>query len=99
MRTPISQTPLTDPPSATRRGLGERRLPWLKLVGLAIGAFFAFTVATTGHPRLPGTLAKIVSERAQAMIPDIFVYSFLLFGFLSLVGTASRAGSVDSCGR
>jgi sigma-B regulation protein RsbU (phosphoserine phosphatase) len=75
----------------------DRRLPWLKWVGLAMGAFFAFDGVTAGHPRLPVALANTVSARAQDLIPNVCIYTFLLFGFLSLVSTAFRSGSADAC--
>jgi len=77
----------------------ERRFPWLKWAGLALGAFIVVPGLQTGVPRFPAAVAELVGHRAASIANLSCRYAFLALGMISLVGSASETRSVPQACR
>lgn len=65
----------------------DRRVPWLKWLGLALGAVFALSGLREGHPTPPPFLAELVGQRPALILMFIYIYGFLALGIISLVSS------------
>jgi sigma-B regulation protein RsbU (phosphoserine phosphatase) len=74
----------------------DRRLPWLKWVGLAFGAWIGLLGIRIGDPRLPGFLVHLVGQRYSVLFMQAFEYSFEALGLASLVANAFEASTPDA---
>jgi phosphoserine phosphatase RsbU/P len=66
----------------------DRRLPWLKWVGLAFGALEAFPGLRSGNPQWPAVLAVFLGQRASLAAHRSINYVLLALGLVSLAGNA-----------
>jgi sigma-B regulation protein RsbU (phosphoserine phosphatase) len=62
----------------------DRRLPWLKWAGLALGICFAVPGLATGHAQPPGLLSKLLGAGLSTRIVFCHTYGFLILGLVSL---------------
>ena len=79
------------------RSFVERRLPWLKWTGLAIGLFFVLPGLSRGGPHAPALLGKVVGiEPASHIVWLLYNYGFITLGFASLIGNAVGATTPEA---
>ena len=76
----------------------ERRFPWLKWVGLALGAFFVLPWMRI-DARLTETVMKLIGERTADIANLSWRYAFLALGMISLTGNASGTLSAPEAAR
>ena len=74
----------------------DRRLPWLKWLGLVFAACVALPGLRVGDPTAPAALARLVGENAANKIRLSYVYGFLALGLVSLAGNAFHASSPEA---
>jgi sigma-B regulation protein RsbU (phosphoserine phosphatase) len=67
------------------RSVFERRLPWLKWIGVALGLALAVPGIAAGDLRLPRPVLGLVEEHIGAGVPFWFEFTFLSLGLVSLV--------------
>ena len=76
----------------------ERRVPWLKWAGLALGALVVLPGLQTGDPRFPAALATILGKPAAKIADLSWRYAFLALGMVSLAGNVSKNFTApDAC--
>ena len=66
----------------------ERRVPWLKWIGIALGVCVALPGLRVGDVRAPAMLAGLVGEHAASTAVNVYIYLFFALGMLSLAGNA-----------
>jgi phosphoserine phosphatase RsbU/P len=66
----------------------ERRVPWLKWIGIALGVCVALPGLRVGDVRAPAMLAGLVGERAASTAVNVYIYLFFALGMFSLAGNA-----------
>ena len=69
----------------------NRRLPWLKWVGLLFGVCIVLPGLRTGDPSLPRVVAHLVGSRNAAFINAGLNYDLLLLGIISLAQNSFMA--------
>jgi len=69
----------------------DRRLPWLKWVGLLFGVCTVFPGLRTGNPSLPGVVASLVGSRNANFIDAGLNYDLLALGMISLAQNSFMA--------
>jgi phosphoserine phosphatase RsbU/P len=62
----------------------DRRLPWLKWLGLALGALVALPGLRSGHPALPRFLAERIGTSNADLVLSALWYSLFALGIFSL---------------
>lgn len=79
------------------RSVLDRRLPWLKWAGLAIGVSFALPGLRLGASHAPALLERLVGAHASnRIIWPIYNYGFIAVGLVALVGTAFGAPTPET---
>ena len=73
------------------RSLLDRRLPWLKWVGLLFGVCIVFPGLRTGDPSFPRVVAHLVGSRNAAFINAGLNYDLLFLGIISLAQNSFMA--------
>ena len=73
------------------RSLLDRRLPWLKWVGLLFGLCIVLPGLRTGDPSLPRVVAHLVGSRNAAFINAGLNYGLLFLGIISLAQNSFMA--------
>ena len=69
----------------------DRRLPWLKWVGLLFGVCIVFPGLRTGDPSLPRVVAHLVGSRNATFIDAALNYDLLALGMISLAQNSFMA--------
>ena len=73
------------------RSLLDRRLPWLKWVGLLFGVCIVLPGLRTGDPSLPRVVAHLIGSRNAAFINAGLNYDLLFLGIISLAQNSFMA--------
>ncbi|HET8922057.1 MAG TPA: SpoIIE family protein phosphatase [Candidatus Acidoferrum sp.] len=63
----------------------DRRFPWLKWAGLALGVCIFIPGLRAGHPSIPRAVVQFTGTRGADMILLFVMYSLLVLGTISLV--------------
>ncbi|MFZ0417230.1 MAG: SpoIIE family protein phosphatase [Candidatus Sulfotelmatobacter sp.] len=69
----------------------DRRLPWLKWVGLLYGACIVIPGLRTGSPSLPGAVTNLLGSRNAIFINEGLNYDLLILGLISLAQNSFMA--------
>lgn len=69
----------------------DRRIPWLKWVGLVFGACIVFPALQTGAPGLPRVVARLLGSRNAELIDAGLNYDLLALGMISLAQNSFMA--------
>jgi sigma-B regulation protein RsbU (phosphoserine phosphatase) len=69
----------------------DRRVPWLKWVGVAVGLTFGLPALVEGPLRLPAPLAALVGDNVSVALPRYYELLFLTLGLVSLAGNYAAA--------
>jgi sigma-B regulation protein RsbU (phosphoserine phosphatase) len=69
----------------------DRRLPWLKWVGLLFGVCIVLSGLRTGDPSLPRVVAHLVGSRNAVFLNAALNYDLLFLGIISLVQNSFMA--------
>src|SRR5579863_2385222 len=69
----------------------DKRLPWLKWVGLLFGVCIVLPGLATGDPRLPQVVAHLVGRRNADLIDAGLSYDLLALGMISLAQNSFMA--------
>jgi len=69
----------------------DRRLPWLKWVGLAFSAIIVIPGLRTGQPHFPQLVVRLIGEKAALFTRYTVEYIFLALGLTSLAQNAFMA--------
>jgi phosphoserine phosphatase RsbU/P len=69
----------------------DRRFPWLKWAGLALGVLIVIPGLQTGEPTLPRMVAHWVGARSAAIIHFSLTYALVALGMISLAQNSFRA--------
>ena len=62
----------------------DRRFPWLKWAGLALGVSLVLPALRAGNPHFPGVIDRLVGSRASEIIHFSLEYAFVALGLVSL---------------
>ncbi len=74
----------------------DRRLPWLKWLGLVFAACIALPGLRVGGPTAPAALVRLAAENVADKIRLSYMYAFLALGLVSLAGNAFQASSPEA---
>lgn len=74
----------------------ERRVPWLKWLGLALASCFAIAGLSQGHPTPPGILAAAIGKRPAFLLMLVYIYGYLALGIGALVGNFLAAATPEA---
>lgn len=74
----------------------DRRLPWLKWAGLALGLCVAVPGLGVGGPAAPGALVRLVGQKSANIFVASYEYGFLALGIAALVSNALLAPSAEA---
>jgi len=66
----------------------ERRAPWLKWVGLALGLSMAIPGLGVGGPQAPEVVGRLLGQHAANLVRLSYSYGFITLGLVSLVANA-----------
>ncbi|MGC2513967.1 MAG: SpoIIE family protein phosphatase [Terriglobales bacterium] len=69
----------------------DRRLPWLKWVGLLFGLCIVLPGLQTGDPSLPPVVARLIGSRNATFINAALNYDLLFLGIISLAQNSFMA--------
>jgi len=78
------------------RSVLDRRMPWLKWAGLAIGISFALPGLRTGNPHAPAVLEGMIGPHTAHISRLIYYYGFTALGLTALVGNAWAAPTPEA---
>jgi sigma-B regulation protein RsbU (phosphoserine phosphatase) len=76
----------------------DRRAPWLKWLGLALGLCFVLPGLSTGSYETPAVVGRLFGQQASRAVRMTYAYGFHFLGLVSLVGNA-LAGSTSEARR
>ena len=74
----------------------DRRVPWLKWVGLALGLSFALPGLGTGNYETPAIVGRLFGHVVSRAVRMIYSYGFHIFGLASLIGNAMGASTPEA---
>jgi sigma-B regulation protein RsbU (phosphoserine phosphatase) len=74
----------------------DRRVPWLKWLGLGLGAFLAIPGLGVGGPHAPLAVVRIMGARGANILWLTFNYDFLALGIVSLLSNAAGASTPEA---
>jgi sigma-B regulation protein RsbU (phosphoserine phosphatase) len=78
------------------RSFLDRRLPWLKWMGLAIGITFALPGLRIGISHAPAVIESLIGRHASHIVRLSYSYGFTALGLAALVGNAFAAPNPDA---
>lgn len=78
------------------RSFLDRRVPWLKWLGLAIGVTFALSGLRMGTSHAPALLHGLIGPRASHIVRLSYNYAFIGMGLIALVGNAFTAPTPEA---
>jgi sigma-B regulation protein RsbU (phosphoserine phosphatase) len=78
------------------RSMIDRRAPWLKWLGLALGVCVAAPGLGIGDPHAPAVLIRVIGENASNVARLSYNYAFIALGLASLVWTALTAATPEA---
>ncbi len=73
------------------RSFLDRRFPWLKWLGLAVGITYALPGLRIGISHAPGILEGLIGRHASHIIRLFYNYGFTGLGLVALIGNAFTA--------
>jgi len=74
----------------------ERRAPWLKWLGLALGLSMALPGLAVGAYQVPSAAARLLGQRGTRLVQLSYGYGFVTLGLLSLVANALGAPTPEA---
>jgi len=74
----------------------DRRVPWLKWLGLGLGICVAVPGLGEGDPRAPAVLVWLAGKHSANVIRLSYLYSFIALGWVSLVANALGASTPEA---
>jgi hypothetical protein len=74
----------------------DRRAPWLKWLGLALGLSFALRGLGSGNYEIPAVEGRLFGSQVSRAIRMMYYYGFHMLGLVSLVGNALRAPNPEA---
>jgi sigma-B regulation protein RsbU (phosphoserine phosphatase) len=74
----------------------DRRVPWLKWVGSALGLSMALPGLNVGAYQTPAVVARLLGQGAADLVRLSYGYGFMTLGLLSLVGNALGASTPEA---
>jgi phosphoserine phosphatase RsbU/P len=78
------------------RSFLDRRFPWLKWLGLAIGITFALPGLRIGTSHAPAVVEALIGRYSSHIIRLFYNYGFTALGLVALVGNAFTAPTPDA---
>jgi sigma-B regulation protein RsbU (phosphoserine phosphatase) len=78
------------------RSFLDRRLPWLKWLGLAIGITFALPGLRIGTSHAPAVVESLIGRHSSHIIRLSYNYGFTALGLVALVGNAFVASTPEA---
>ncbi|MGA8185093.1 MAG: PDZ domain-containing protein, partial [Terriglobia bacterium] len=78
------------------RSFLDRRLPWLKWLGLAIGITFALPGLQIGTSRAPAVVENLIGRHSSHIVRLFYNYGFTGLGLVALVGNAFTAPTPEA---
>src|SRR5690348_655198 len=78
------------------RSFLDRRVPWLKWLGLVVGVTFALPGMRIGTSQAPALLHGLIEPHASHIIRLSYNYGFIGMGLIALVGNAFTAPTPDA---
>jgi sigma-B regulation protein RsbU (phosphoserine phosphatase) len=73
----------------------DRRAPWLKWLGLALGPCFALPGLGTGFYQTPAVVGRLFGQVVSRAVRMVYAYGFHILGLVSLVGNAVGASTPE----
>ncbi len=74
----------------------DRRAPWLKWLGLALGLTMVLPGLDVGAYQLPAVVERLLGRRTANLIQLSYGYGFIVLGLLSLVGNSLGAPTPEA---
>lgn len=74
----------------------DRRAPWLKWLGLALGLSFALSGLGTGIYETPAVVGRLFGHVVSRAVRMIYSYGFHILGLASLIGNAMNASTPEA---
>jgi sigma-B regulation protein RsbU (phosphoserine phosphatase) len=74
----------------------DRRTPWLKWLGLALGLSFALPGLGTGGYEAPAVVGRLLGQVVSRAVRMTYTYGFHILGLVSLVGNAMGASTAEA---
>ena len=74
----------------------DRRMPWLKWAGLALGAWMGLTGLRVGYQMPPAALVSMFGARAANWVRVAYAYGFVVLGLISLLQNALDAPNSET---
>jgi sigma-B regulation protein RsbU (phosphoserine phosphatase) len=78
------------------RSFLDRRLPWLKWLGLAIGVTFALPGLRIGTSHAPAVMESLLGRQNSHIAWLIYNYGFIALGLTALAGNSFTASTLDA---
>jgi phosphoserine phosphatase RsbU/P len=78
------------------RSFLDRRLPWLKWLGVAVGITFALPGLQIGASHAPAVVETLIGRHSSHTIRLFYNYGFTALGLVALVGSAFTAPTPDA---
>jgi sigma-B regulation protein RsbU (phosphoserine phosphatase) len=74
----------------------DRRAPWLKWLGLALGLFMALPGLAVGAYQAPAVVGRLLGQHGAKLVRWSYGYGFIALGLLSLVANAVGAPTPEA---
>ena len=74
----------------------DRRAPWLKWVGLALGLSMALPGLGVGGPQAPAAVGRLLGQHAANLVRLSYAYGFMTLGLVSLVANGLGAPTPEA---
>jgi sigma-B regulation protein RsbU (phosphoserine phosphatase) len=74
----------------------DRRAPWLKWLGLALGLSMTLPGLAVGAYQVPSGVARLLGQRGARLVQWSYAYGFVTLGLLSLVGNSIVAPTPEA---
>jgi phosphoserine phosphatase RsbU/P len=74
----------------------DRRIPWLKWLGLAIGISFALPGLRIGTSHAPAVVEGLIGRHSSHVVRLFYNYGFIVLGLVALAGNAFTAPTPEA---